>query len=157
MALFKDLTPAFLPSACHIRFRSLVMAVALPALAAALPVTNAQGEDVSFVNDIQPILRQHCYECHAGTTLEGGLNLGIRAKAMQGGDSGPVIVPEDADGSLLLQLVSGQHEDRLMPPEGNAALTARQISTLNTWINQGAAWPETADVTDPRADRARQH
>lgn len=155
MAMIEIPARAIRPPARHL-LRSLIIAVGLLA-PVANPVNIAQGEEVSFVNDVQPILREHCYECHAGTTLEGGLNLGIRTQAMQGGDSGPVIVPQDAANSLLLQLVSGQHEDRLMPPEGNARLTAQQIATLQAWVTQGAAWPENADVADPRADRARRH
>ncbi len=112
---------------------------------------------VDFVRDIQPILRDHCYECHAGTTAEGGLNLGIKAKAFQGGDSEGAIVAGKSKESLLIQLVSGADEERLMPPEGNQRLTAEQLSLLRAWIDQGARWPDGADVLDPRLDRAQRH
>ena len=113
--------------------------------------------NVDFVRDIQPILRKHCYECHAGTTEEGGLNLGVKAKALAGGDSGAPIVAGKNKASLLIQLVTGIDADRVMPPEGNQRLTDRQISLLRAWVDQGAAWPDDADVVDPKLDRARQH
>lgn len=112
---------------------------------------------IDFVHDIQPILRDNCFECHAGTTEEGGLNLGIKQKAFQGGDSGVAIVPEKSDESLLIQLVSGGDEDRMMPPDGNESLTQEQIVLLRRWIDQGANWPEDVNVVDPKRERASKH
>ena len=71
---------------------------------AEVPATTTAPLD--FLNDIRPILRQHCYECHAGDVAEGGLNLAIGKRAMAGGDSGAAIVRGNASQSLLIQLVS---------------------------------------------------
>ena len=120
-----------------------------------LPTTRSRSVD--FVRDIQPILRDNCYECHAGTTEEGGLNLGIKDQALQGGDSGKVIMAGKSRESLLIQLVSGADKDRLMPPEGNKPLTKEQISLLREWIDQGVKWPDDTDVLDPKMDRAKRH
>lgn len=117
----------------------------------------AKTKSVDFVRDVQPILRDNCYECHAGTTEEGGLNLGIKAKALSGGASDAPIVAGKSRESLLIQLVSGADEDRLMPPEGNTPLTEKQIDLLSAWIAQGAKWPAGVDVVDPKMDRARRH
>jgi hypothetical protein len=125
------------------------------ASATQLPTTRSKSVD--FRREIQPILRDNCYECHAGTTEEGGLNLGIKAKSLRGGDSEAAILAGKSKESLLIQLVSGVDEDRLMPPEGNKPLTERQISLLRTWVDQGAKWPDDADVVDPRLDRAKHH
>ncbi len=114
-------------------------------------------KQIDFVRQIQPILRDNCYECHAGSTEEGGLNLGIKARSLEGGDSGAALVVGKSDKSLLMQLVSGGEEGRLMPPEGNPPLTKTQIGLLRTWIDQGAAWPDDADVFDPKMDRAKSH
>lgn len=122
--------------------------------AAPLPT---DAETVDFLSEIQPILRDHCYECHAGTTQEGGLNLGMKATALRGGDSAGAILPSKGDESLLIELVSGVDQDRLMPPEGNKPLTEKQIRLLRTWIDQGAQWPDGADVVDPKLDRAEKH
>ncbi len=133
---------------------------ALPAAATADDPEASQqqpAEPVDFVRDIQPIFRNHCYECHAGTTEEGGLNLGIKASAYRGGDSDAAIIAGKSDESLLIHLVSGLDESRPMPPEGNPRLTSQQIDLLRDWIDQGASWPEGADVIDPKRDRARTH
>ena len=117
----------------------------------------AVDRDVDFVADVQPILKKHCYECHSGETEEGGLNLAVQSRAMKGGEQGRVLVSGDSLASLLVQLVSGVDKDRRMPPEDNEPLTAEQIGVLRAWIDQGAKWPENADVLDPRLDRAREH
>ncbi|QDT03703.1 Planctomycete cytochrome C [Rubripirellula lacrimiformis] len=124
--------------------------------AAAQPPTTGSNP-VDFVRQIQPILRENCYECHAGTTEEGGLNLGIQAKTILGGDSEAAIVPGVSDDSLLIELVSGGDEDRMMPPDGNKPLTEQQIGLLRAWIDQGAHWPDDANVVDPKLDRAKIH
>ncbi len=115
------------------------------------------ANSVDFVSDIQPILREHCFECHAGTTEEGGLNLGVKTKAMRGGDSESAILPGNSGESLLVQLISGEDNDRLMPPEGNEPLTKQQIGAIRDWIDQGATWPADADIVDPKLDQAKSH
>ena len=115
------------------------------------------NQEIDFVTDVQPILKGHCYECHAGDTLEGGLNLAVKASAMKGGDQGAIMRPGDSQASLLIQLVAGVDEDRLMPPAGNEPLSDEKIGVLRAWVDQGARWPESADVLDPRLDRARDH
>ena len=117
----------------------------------------APSEAVDFLREIQPILRDNCYECHAGTTEEGGLNLGIKAKAFEGGDRAAAILVGKSEESLLIQLVSGLDEDRVMPPEGNERLTDKQIGLLKTWIDQGAQWPDDADVFEPKLEQAKAH
>lgn len=121
------------------------------------PATPEGSKTLDFVRDIQPILRDNCYECHAGSTEEGGLNLGVKARAFKGGDSDVAILPGKSSESLLIQLVSGHDEDRLMPPDGNSPLSKNQIRLLRAWIDQGATWPDHADVIDPKMDRAKEH
>lgn len=125
-----------------------------PLLAAESPIN---ADRVDFQRDIQPILRAHCYECHAGTTEEGGLNLGVKAKAFRGGDSDPAIVAGKSGESLLIQLVSGTDDQRVMPPEGKPRLGSEQVDLLRAWIDQGASWPDGIDVVDPKLDRAKKH
>jgi len=116
-----------------------------------------QSPAVDFVREIQPILRDNCYECHAGTTEEGGLNLGIKARALKGGDSEPPIVAGESDKSLLIQLVSSDDDDWVMPPDGKKRLNSEQIDLLREWIDQGAQWPDGTDVVDPKMEQAKRH
>lgn len=112
--------------------------------------TTLQAE-VDFVKEIQPIFKNRCYECHGEETREAGLRLDQKANALSGSDSGQVILPGEAEASLLIKLVSGEDADRLMPPDGEN-LTPEQIKKLKEWIEDGAHWPEGVD---PRTERPR--
>ena len=46
----------------------------------------AASRKVDFVKDVQPLLRKRCFECHAKGNEEGGVNLGIRQRVLEGGD-----------------------------------------------------------------------
>jgi mono/diheme cytochrome c family protein len=111
---------------------------------------------VDFVADIQPIFQQHCFECHGPGHSEGGLTLASRAAAFEGGDTGTVIEPGASVVSRLVHFTAGIDEDRIMPPEGKR-LTEDQIGLIRAWIDQGAAWPASADIVDPKSLAARKH
>ena len=97
---------------------------------------------VNFHEDIWPILESRCLDCHAGAKVKGGLRLDNRAAALAGGKGdGPAIVPGKPAESALLARIKSPHEDEVMPPKGDR-LTAQQIQKLETWIQEGAVWPE---------------
>ncbi len=112
---------------------------------------------LDFVEHVQPIFRQHCYECHAGINEKAKLNLAIRAKAMKGGENGAAIVPGESLASMLVTRVTAVDVDNRMPPEGKDPLSSKEIRLLRAWIDQGANWPDETDVVDPRLERAREH
>ena len=56
----------------------------------------AASRKVDFVKDVQPLLRKRCFECHAKGNEEGGVNLGIRQRVLEGGENGPVLRPGTA-------------------------------------------------------------
>jgi hypothetical protein len=95
----------------------------------------------SFEKNIRPLLVQHCYECHSADSdkVKGGLLLDSREALLLGGDSGPAIVPEKPQDSLLISAVKYQSYE--MPPNGK--LSTKEINLLNDWISAGAAWPKT--------------
>lgn len=110
---------------------------------ASSPVFSAEApEAVEFFEaKVRPILVNHCYECHSTSKKKshGGLFLDSRDGVLKGGDSGPAIVPGDADKSLLLKAVRYADKDLQMPPKQK--LSDTQIADLETWIKQGAVDP----------------
>ncbi|MEC9116332.1 MAG: c-type cytochrome domain-containing protein, partial [Planctomycetota bacterium] len=63
-------------------------------------------ETLTFEADIRPIFREHCFDCHGATNdFEGGLDLRQVRRQILGGDSGPAIVPGDAEDSFLIQRI----------------------------------------------------
>lgn len=108
-----------------------------------------------FENQVRPLLLEQCSECHGEKQQNGGLRVDRHASLLKGGDTGPAIVPGDVNASLLLQAV--RREDGLeMPPDD--PLSDAQIAVLETWIKQGAEWPDEEPVEETSiADRARDH
>ena len=131
-------------------------AVALGALIGA-GVALAQGSGrVDFARDVQPILREHCFECHGPKQQRNGFRLDRRREALRGGSS-VMIGPGNSAGSrLYLRLVGDRYGTR-MPPDD--PLSGEQIATVKKWIDQGAEWPdelageEAPPPPDPGASR----
>lgn len=101
------------------------------------------AEPIDFVDDVRPILKQHCSECHSGQERNGGISFDDRGSVFAAADSGkPGIVAGRPDASEILVRVSSTEEDLRMPPEGDR-LSAGQIKVLEKWIKDGAVWPDT--------------
>ena len=98
----------------------------------AIPATQG-ATTVSFTNDIQPLLKSRCGNCHGGNKIEEGLNLLSYASVITGSDNGPVVNPGAANNSLLVEMVASQE----MPKRG-PKLTPPQVQLIVDWINQGA-------------------
>ncbi len=98
-----------------------------------------------FESEVRPLLVEHCYECHSNTAakVKAGLYLDSRKGMLKGGDSGPAIVPSNADESLIVQAV--RYDGFEMPPKGK--LPDKDIQTLATWVAMGAPWPVETDAS----------
>jgi hypothetical protein len=116
----------------------------VPQLAPPKAPANPPGT-VDFLRDIQPIFAARCVSCHGSTKQQSGLRLDRRAAALQGGNSGAVIVPGKSAASRLYQVVAGLDRDTKMPPSGKP-LTAAEVQRLRDWIDQGAHWPADTDT-----------
>lgn len=101
---------------------------------------------VDFGKDVQPLLKDRCWSCHAGEKQESGLRLDRRDLMMNGGDLGRILEPGQSDSSRLIHYVHGTDPDHVMPPEGDR-LTKEQIGILRAWIDQGCEWPESANIS----------
>jgi mono/diheme cytochrome c family protein len=112
---------------------------------------DAPTAEPKFESEIAPILQQHCHKCHGIEKPKSDLDLTRVATMLQGGESGPALVPHQADQSLLVEMIA----DGSMPPEGEEKLTAAQIELIRRWIGAGAASSaapsETRSKIDPTA------
>jgi hypothetical protein len=96
-----------------------------------------------FEKKVRPVLVGNCYTCHsANTNSKGGLRVDDRNGLLQGGNSGPAVVPGNPDESLLVLAVRHDEGAPKMPPKKQ--LSAEQIADLTKWIQDGAAWPAVA-------------
>lgn len=108
-----------------------------------------QGE-VSFTDDIQPIIAKSCISCHSGTgegaTASDYLMVDYNS-VMKGTTYGPVVVPGSRMSSSLYLVVAGKTAPEIrMPPHNDESfaegrgfmLSAETIETIGLWIDQGA-------------------
>jgi hypothetical protein len=107
--------------------------------------------DTFFELKIRPVLAGICFKCHGGQKESGGLRVDARAALLEGGDSGPALVPGKPDQSLLLQALRYTRKDLRMPP--GKRLPDRVVADFAAWIKQGAPWPKTP----PKGFRKQRH
>ncbi len=112
-----------------------------------------------FEKHIRPVLVESCYGCHspkAEKGIKGGLSLDTREGLLKGGDSGPAILPGDAEKSLLVKAVRYHDENLQMPPKGKR-LPESQVDDLVAWVKMGAPDPRTGqgNANDPKLQSAR--
>src|SRR5438067_2784504 len=85
---------------------------------------------LTFEKHVRPILKANCFDCHGeGEKLKGGLDLRLRRLLVQGGKSGPALVPGQRDESLLFERISKGE----MPP-GKKKLTKEELAVIGRWI-----------------------
>ena len=101
-----------------------------------------------FEMRVRPVLANHCFACHTTARL-GGLDMKSRESLLQGGDSGPAIVPGRPEQSLLIQAIQHTHE-RLKMPLGREKLKEEEIQDLIAWVRMGAIWPAAELDSDHR-------
>ena len=97
--------------------------------------------EVSYSEDVRPILEKNCLECHVegGSGYEAsGFSMASYEDLMKGTKFGPVIKPEDSLTSALTMLVEGRADPSIQMPHGREPLTEEEITTLKTWVDQGA-------------------
>src|SRR3954447_21792441 len=96
---------------------------------------------VDFGRDIQPLLREHCVECHGPSQQMRGLRLDRRRDAPPNrvGANGARSVAGNRYASLLYRRLADGSGSQ-MPPAG--PLRAEEISLIRAWIDQGAEWPD---------------
>ncbi len=93
------------------------------------PATEAgAGGDVSFADDVLPLLEANCASCHGGMAL-GGLQTTDYETLMAGGQSGTVIVPGSPDESPIVVQMGEEHP---------AVLAGDDLQALIDWIAAGA-------------------
>ena len=123
--VFVPLTPTPLPTLVPTAIRA----------ATATPVAGATQSATTVITtwrqDIGPLIVPQCGTCHSEEGRMAGLDLTSYAGALQGGVSGPAIVPGDPDASLLVQRqLAGDHPGQL---------STEELEQVIAWIEAGAA------------------
>jgi len=91
--------------------------------------------DASFFRqEVFPIIDQHCYKCHGHEPekMKADFWMAARMNLLKGGSLGPVVDLEHPEKSLLLELIHGLDEERIMPPK--TKLSDREKAILTEWV-----------------------
>ena len=103
-----------------------------------------------FEARVRPILADQCIKCHGPKKQASGLRLDSRAAVLNGGDSGPSVVPSQPGESLLVQAVAHTHDELKMPPAGKLADSS--VAILRQWVSMGAPWSAESSDTKTGAN-----
>ncbi|MEM6379112.1 MAG: DUF1549 domain-containing protein, partial [Bacteroidota bacterium] len=104
--------------------------------------------------EVRAILAHNCYQCHNENKQKGGLVLDSKEGVFKGGESGTVILPNQAEASELYKRITlpPDHED-VMPKKGKV-LKRDEIDIIKLWIDKGAHWSDQALKVFPEAPLA---
>ncbi len=108
------------------------------------------AEQIKFFEArIRPVLIRECYSCHSNQVgqVKGGLWLDTQEGLLTGGDSGPAVVPNNLEESLLWSAIN--HIDYAMPPRRK--LSDEILEDFRTWIEMGAPDPRQNAESDVRS------
>lgn len=99
---------------------------------------------IQYNRDVLPILANNCFPCHGpdGNTRKRDIRFDLEEGLMGQTKGGlDIVVPGKPDESELYRRVAHPDvSDRMPPAQSKLELSAGQIQTLKTWIEQGAAW-----------------
>lgn len=87
---------------------------------------------MTYDEQVLPIFRNTCNNCHNPDKKKAGLDLTTYQSTLQGSENGKVVQSGNTGGSLLLKCVK-QIDDPKMPPKGDK-LSDQDIATLEKWI-----------------------
>ena len=107
--------------------------VSASARVAARPATRPAPP--GFAGRVAEILKRRCVRCHGPNESHADLRLDSFPATRRGGERGPVVIPGDPRGSLLVRKI--EHRDRpFMPPRERLPTSERAV--LRAWIAAGA-------------------
>ena len=107
------------------------------------PVKQADAAEpqVSFSDDILPLLKWRCGSCHqpGGEGFEkSGLDPTSYRGVMKGTKFGPMVIPGDPETSNLMRLLDWRVPEAVRMPHAQKQLSTCDRDAVRTWIRQGA-------------------
>jgi len=110
--------------------------------------TASRGDNVSYKEDISPLLNKYCLPCHAEENYNPSeLSLDSYALLMKGGKHGEAVKPGNPDESIVIQKLREPplfgdrmplHSKRKKTTTPPVYLSEDEVQILAKWISQGA-------------------
>ncbi len=121
------------------RYPTTLLAAALALCAGTIAAQEGPGS--LFHDQVAPLLKKRCGKCHMEEKRKGGLSMNARVNLLQGGESGPALVPGKAPLSAITRRILSTDPKKRMPPKG-ARLQKSEIDAISRWIDQEAPWTD---------------
>ncbi len=94
------------------------------------------AKELTFANDIAPVLKTACVECHGEAKQAGDFRADSLAAVLKGGKTyGKSVTPGNLKSPLVI-IASGLDEDLPLPEKHK--LPANQVDLIKKWVEQGA-------------------
>ena len=113
--------------------------------------TTQAAREHFFEQNVRPLLAENCYSCHGDKKQKGGLRLDSLEAILQGGESGPAVVPGKPAESLIVEAIN--YAGLEMPPTGK--LSDEKVAMLTRWVSLGAPWPSRDRAAHAPSDMAK--
>ena len=114
---------------------------AVLAIPGSTEVCAAAAPKTSFAQDVMPIFKGRCVECHqsGGAGFEkSGLDLSSYEGVMKGTKFGKMVIPKDPESSNLLRLLDHRVAPEIRMPHGAKKLSTCDRDEIRRWIREGA-------------------
>ncbi len=129
--------------------RQVVLPLLCLVLLAGLSSGLAEEPEFDVAGLIRPVLEESCLDCHGPAAQLGGLRVDSREALLEGGVSGPSIVPEKPEESSFFVRITLPADDFQMMPLGSDPLPEEVQQQIRQWIERGVPWPDGMVVGDP--------
>ena len=111
-----------------------------------------------YENEIAPILKTKCYDCHSAVKQKNLLRLDTEAFIKKGGKSGLILLAGNILKSpLYTNLVLPIEDDKHMPPKGKHQLNSNEINSIQQWILSGASFNDRIDTLSNNKKKSAPH
>jgi len=119
-------------------------------LALGMQLLGCTRSEISFSSNVQPILAEHCIECHDSSgegVMTSGFSVHDYDSVMKGTNLGQVVIPGSSISSTLYLVVAQKTAPEIqMPPHHSQAwaegrgspLPDDKVATIAAWIDEGA-------------------
>lgn len=124
-----------------LKFTRRVIGLGLTAMFMAASWAPGTAAQVSFREDVFPIIELRCLECHrpgGAGYRKSGFDLRTYDGLMKGTRYGPVVVPGNALNSNLLAVIERRTSPEIWMPHKRKRLSKCERQTIRFWVVQGA-------------------
>lgn len=106
----------------------------------------ANAQNISFIKDVAPILKENCFACHGSKNPKGKLDMTKYEALRHGGTKDDPIVAGKPDESYFIDVLKATDKTRMPPKESGDALSPEKIKILQQWVAQGAKIDKEVDA-----------